>query len=105
MIANLARNVHLRWTDTIAPETPGQRPGAVVSKMYQLSFGASLGFGEAKIEDIPAHALCHDLLRITLFTKESIDINKLEACLTFQIHGNVEQTFCYFSTITDYCCT
>jgi hypothetical protein len=71
----------------MAPETPRQRPDAVISKINQLSFGSSLGFGEAKIQRISKYELCHDLLRLALFSKESIDVNYLDGCMLFQIHG------------------
>lgn len=33
------------------------------------------------------HALCHDLLRLGTFCKNTIDMNKLQAALGFQING------------------
>ncbi|KAG1144897.1 hypothetical protein G6F37_012230 [Rhizopus arrhizus] len=91
LLANPASGVHLRWSDITVAETPRQRPDAVISKMRQLSFGPSLGFGEAKVQSTPNYDLCHDLLRLALFGKESIDMNKLAGCLSFQIHGNAIQ--------------
>ncbi|KAF1799050.1 hypothetical protein FB192DRAFT_1248942, partial [Mucor lusitanicus] len=88
LLANPANGVHLRWSDITTAETPRQRPDAVISKMKQLSFGPSLGFGEAKVKSTANYGdLCHDLLRLALFSKESIDMNKLAGCLSFQIHG------------------
>ncbi|ORY94195.1 hypothetical protein BCR43DRAFT_532175 [Syncephalastrum racemosum] len=81
LLANPADGVHLRWSDIIVPETPKQRPDAVISKMRQLSFGPSLGFGEAKVQNAAGYDLCHDLLRLAVFSKESIDLNKLAGCL------------------------
>jgi hypothetical protein len=34
-----------------------------------------------------AKIFCEDLLRLATFTKDTIDSNKLQAALTFQIHG------------------
>ncbi|KAF1798469.1 hypothetical protein FB192DRAFT_1288450, partial [Mucor lusitanicus] len=90
LLANPANGVHLRWSDITIAETPRQRPDAVISKMKQLSFGPSLGFGEANTTN---YDLRHDLFRLALFSKESIDMNKLAGCLSFQIHGNVIQSF------------
>ncbi|KAG1048978.1 hypothetical protein G6F43_008669 [Rhizopus delemar] len=87
LLANPANNVHLRWSNTTTAETPRQRPDAVISKMRQLSFGPSLGFGEVKVQSTANHDLCHDILRLALFSKESIDMNKLAGCFSFQIHG------------------
>ncbi|KAG0166784.1 hypothetical protein DFQ30_006787, partial [Apophysomyces sp. BC1015] len=50
LIANPLNNVHLRWSDIMAPETARQRPDAVISKINQLSFGSLHGFGESKIQ-------------------------------------------------------
>jgi hypothetical protein len=33
------------------------------------------------------HALWHDLLRLGILTKDTLDQNKLEGALSFQIHG------------------
>jgi hypothetical protein len=33
------------------------------------------------------HALCHDLTRLATFAKDTIDINELQAALTFQANG------------------
>ncbi|KAG0187095.1 hypothetical protein DFQ28_006859, partial [Apophysomyces sp. BC1034] len=44
LIANPLNNVHLRWSDIMAPETARQRPDAVISKINQLSFGSLHGF-------------------------------------------------------------
>ncbi|ORX46309.1 hypothetical protein DM01DRAFT_351574 [Hesseltinella vesiculosa] len=49
-----------------------------------------LGFGEAKVQNTTSYDLCHDLLCLALFSKESIDMNKLGGCLSFQIHGHLE---------------
>ncbi|KAG1136893.1 hypothetical protein G6F37_012060 [Rhizopus arrhizus] len=75
LLANPASGVHLRWSDITVAETPRQRPDAVISKMRQLSFGPSLCFGEAKVQSTSNYDLCHDLLRLALFSKESIDID------------------------------
>lgn len=85
--------------DTIVSETHGQRSDTAVSKMTQLSFEASLDFDKAKVENIALRGLCHDLLWLAIFLKESLNINKLDACITFQIHGNtfnLRTNFCRF---------
>ncbi|ORX49518.1 hypothetical protein DM01DRAFT_1409488 [Hesseltinella vesiculosa] len=87
IIANPLNKVHLRWSDTMAPETPKRRPDAIISQINQLAYGSSLGFGEAKIQNASKYDLCHDLLRLALFSKECIDMNSLDGCFLFQIHG------------------
>ncbi|KAG0936198.1 hypothetical protein G6F57_012446 [Rhizopus arrhizus] len=54
-----------------------------------LEFNSALGFGEAKKveKDCNTYGLCRDLLLLAIFTKNTIDINKLNASLSFQIHG------------------
>lgn len=58
-------------------------------KYIKRNFGASLGFGEVKVSFATTdnYDLCHDLLRLGTFSKETIDMNKLPASMTFQIHG------------------
>ncbi|GAA5800601.1 hypothetical protein HPULCUR_006037 [Helicostylum pulchrum] len=88
------RNVLLRWTNISSDETEDLRPDATISKIEQLDFGASLGFGEAKISHstttTDTHALCHELLRSATFSKDTIDHNSLQAALPLQIHGYLE---------------
>ncbi|ORX48774.1 hypothetical protein DM01DRAFT_262919, partial [Hesseltinella vesiculosa] len=87
LISDPVKDVHLRWSDIIAPKTPRQRPDAVISKVNQLSFGQSLGFGEARVQHASNYELCHDLLRLALYSKDSIDMNYLDGCMLFQVHG------------------
>lgn len=66
-----------------------KRPDATLTKLTQLSYGPSLGFGEAKVAQPTTNNndLCHDLLRLGIFCKEAIDTHHWNACLAFQIHG------------------
>lgn len=61
----------------------------MITKLDQLVFGHSLGFGEAKIAQCTPdkYNLCHDLLRLALFCKETINKNQLNASLAFEING------------------
>lgn len=49
----------------------------------------SRGFGEAKVAQptCDKYMLCLDLTRLATFAKDTIDENKLNASLSFQIHG------------------
>ncbi|EPB92175.1 hypothetical protein HMPREF1544_01000 [Mucor circinelloides 1006PhL] len=73
----LKRSINLKWP--------------IIDKLYwkALVFEHSLGSGEAKIAQcIPdKYNLCHDLLHLALFCKETIDKNQLNASLAFQING------------------
>ncbi|ORE07011.1 hypothetical protein BCV72DRAFT_206410, partial [Rhizopus microsporus var. microsporus] len=54
----------------------------------QLSSGSSVGYGVAKIQQgCCSKSLCLDTLRLAIFTKNAIDVNKLDGVLAFQIHG------------------
>ncbi|KAI7849642.1 hypothetical protein BDC45DRAFT_539909 [Circinella umbellata] len=65
-----------------------KRPGATLTKLTQLSYGSSLGFGEAKVAQATTNNndLRHDLLRLGIFCKEAINTHHWNACLAFQIH-------------------
>ncbi|CEG75933.1 hypothetical protein RMATCC62417_10904 [Rhizopus microsporus] len=64
------------------------RRDAVIGEKQQLSFGSSVGYGEAKIQQgYCSKSLCLDTLRLAIFTKNAIDVNKLDGALAFQIHG------------------
>ncbi|KAI7886217.1 uncharacterized protein EV154DRAFT_545345 [Mucor mucedo] len=56
------KNIILRWSN-------------------QRDFGPSLGFGEVKVANPTTdnHALCLDLLRLGIFSKDTVDMNKLQA--------------------------
>ncbi|KAI8968899.1 hypothetical protein BDF20DRAFT_996011 [Mycotypha africana] len=113
LISDPDRLIHLRWTNAIpifffsfffefnsrtllkpssVPAIPMEkgknRPDAVISEKRQMSFGNSVGYGEAKtLQGSCSKSLCLDTLRLAIFTKNAIDINKLDGALTFQIHG------------------
>ncbi|EIE90692.1 hypothetical protein G6F46_005654 [Rhizopus delemar] len=89
ILANPDENVLLRWANVTCDATRDKRPDATISKLTQLVFGPSLGFGEAKVAQATCdkYMLCHDLIRLAAFTKDTIDENKLYASLSFQIHG------------------
>lgn len=88
VISDPDRSVHLRWTNAIPAENGKSRPDAVISEKPQLVFGSSRGYGEAKVlQGSCSKLLCLDTLRLATFTKNSIDVNKLDAALAFQIHG------------------
>ncbi|KAG0176913.1 hypothetical protein DFQ28_006716 [Apophysomyces sp. BC1034] len=90
LISDPDQFIHLRWTNTIPNEKNGKtRPDAVVSEKLQLSFGANIGFGEAKVQKGSGSrvSLCLDTLRLAIFTKNAIDVNGLDAAIAFQIHG------------------
>ncbi|SAL96970.1 hypothetical protein [Absidia glauca] len=89
LLSNPDKNVLLRWSNVISAESGDMRPDATISKIHQRSFGASLGYGEVKVarQRTDHHALCHDLLRLGIMTKDTLDQNKLEGALSFQIHG------------------
>ncbi|KAI9493281.1 hypothetical protein BDB00DRAFT_788128 [Zychaea mexicana] len=79
----------LRCSNIIAGETGEMRLDGTTSKLSQRELGPSRGFGEVKLAhpSTDKHALCHDLLRLAIFAKDTVDANKLQAALTFQING------------------
>ncbi|KAI9247263.1 hypothetical protein EDC94DRAFT_365042 [Helicostylum pulchrum] len=88
IISGPDRSVHLRWTNAIPAENGKSRPDAVISEKPQLVFESSLGYGEAKVlQDSCSKFLRLDTLRLAIFTKNSININKLDGALAFQTHG------------------
>lgn len=88
LISDPDRLVHLRWTNATPNEKGKSRPDVVISEKPQLVFGGSVGYGEAKTQQgCCSKLLCLDTLRLAIFTKNAIDINKLDGALAFQIHG------------------
>ncbi|KAI8092010.1 hypothetical protein BDF21DRAFT_377051 [Thamnidium elegans] len=83
------KNVLLRWSNVTSDESGEIRPDATISEICQRDFGPSRGYGEVKLArpTTDNHALCHDFLRLATLAKDTIDMNKLQAALTFQING------------------
>ncbi|KAI7887055.1 uncharacterized protein EV154DRAFT_573864 [Mucor mucedo] len=88
IISDNERNTLLRWLNKQA-EDDLLRPDASFTTINQLQFGFNLGFGEVKISQPTCDkgALCNDVLRLTHLTKEYLDNHRLDASLSFQIHG------------------
>ncbi|KAI7872593.1 hypothetical protein BDF14DRAFT_1877797 [Spinellus fusiger] len=89
LIADTERNTILRWSNKKQEKNNDFRPDATITKIHQLKHGFNLGHGEVKAKSgvCDYHALCHDLLRLGVFSKDSLDYNKLEYALAFQIHS------------------
>ncbi|KAI8642928.1 hypothetical protein BD408DRAFT_365863 [Parasitella parasitica] len=84
IISDPDRLIHLRWTNSTPMEKGKSRPDAVISEKQQMSFGNSVGYGEAKSQQGScSKSLCLDTLRLAIFTKNAIDINKLDGALAF----------------------
>ncbi|KAF1801932.1 hypothetical protein FB192DRAFT_1422037 [Mucor lusitanicus] len=64
-------------------------PNENVLLIYWANVTYSRGFGEAKVAQptCDKYMLCLDLTRLATFAKDTIDENKLNASLSFQIHG------------------
>ncbi|KAG0831728.1 hypothetical protein G6F29_007255 [Rhizopus arrhizus] len=86
-ISNLL--VHLRWTNSIPIEGGKLRPDAIIAKKQQLEYDGSVGHDEVKVNqgNTSKYLLCMDTLRLAIFNKNAIDVNKLDGSLAFQIHG------------------
>ncbi|EIE90729.1 hypothetical protein RO3G_15440 [Rhizopus delemar RA 99-880] len=80
--------VHLRSTNSLPNEKRETRPDAAISEKPHLEFTSSIGFGEAKVKQRSSarYSLCIDNLRLTTFCKNTIDDNKLDGAIAFQIH-------------------
>ncbi|KAI8973346.1 hypothetical protein BDF20DRAFT_1002337 [Mycotypha africana] len=88
LICDPEKLVHLRWTNATPSEGGKLRPDAVISKRQQLEYEGSVGYGEAKViqGSSSRYSLCMDTLRLAIFSKNAIDVNKLEGALAFQIY-------------------
>ncbi|KAG1018445.1 hypothetical protein G6F26_010948 [Rhizopus arrhizus] len=88
LICDPEKLVHLRWTNATPSEGGKLRPDAVISKRQQLEYEGNIGYGGAKVNQGSSsrYLLCMDTLRLAIFNKNAIDVNKLEGALAFQIH-------------------
>ncbi|ORE21986.1 hypothetical protein BCV71DRAFT_272345, partial [Rhizopus microsporus] len=89
ILVNLDENVLLRWANVTCDATGDKRPDATISKLTQMSFGSSLGFGEAKLAQPTCDKciLCLDLARLATFAKDTVFLKINNASLSFQIHS------------------
>ncbi len=61
-----------------------------MSEKQQLALESNVGHGTAKIQQgCCTKSLCLDIFRLTIFTKNVIDVNKLDDALAFRIHGKI----------------
>ncbi|KAI8147012.1 hypothetical protein BJV82DRAFT_710326 [Fennellomyces sp. T-0311] len=93
LLSEPSQDVCLRWTNKRARENrisfTQNRPDAVISKQDQHLWKESMGFGEVKVKEAnpDVNALARDLLRLAIFSKNSIDANALKGVMVFQVHG------------------
>lgn len=94
LVSDPDKLVHLRWTNLVPIEKGKAWPDVVISEKPYLEFTASIGFGEAKVQQRPGtrYSLCNDT-----FCKNTIDVNKLDGAIVFQIHSKEKKG-------GDYCC-
>ncbi|KAI7852195.1 hypothetical protein BDC45DRAFT_444308, partial [Circinella umbellata] len=64
-------------------------PDAIICQIDQLKWGLSMGFGEVKLAEPTCNAdvLGQDLIRLAMLGRKTLIETKLEASLSFQIHG------------------
>lgn len=66
-----------------------RRPDSSISALDGVHLGSTLGYGEVKCygQSKNNYVIAKDLIRLGVFSKNSIDIGKLEGVLTFQTIG------------------
>ncbi|RCH93605.1 hypothetical protein CU098_006825, partial [Rhizopus stolonifer] len=75
-------------TDSVASPVLNVPASLTDLTLLSLVFGGSVGYGEAKTrQGCCSKVLCLDTLRLAIFTKNAIDVSKLDGALAFQIHG------------------
>ncbi|ORZ01669.1 hypothetical protein BCR43DRAFT_413225, partial [Syncephalastrum racemosum] len=80
--------IHLRWTNTIPAEKEKTQPDPVICEKPQMDFQGRVSFSEVRVyQRCGRHSLCMDTLRLAIFAKNAMDVNKLEGTLVSQIHG------------------
>ncbi|KAI8988509.1 hypothetical protein BDF20DRAFT_833353 [Mycotypha africana] len=89
ILANSDENVLLRWANVTCDATGDKRPDATISKLRKCLLDQALDLARQKVAQptCDKYMLCLDLTRLATFAKDTIDENKLNASLSFQIHG------------------
>ncbi|KAI8067067.1 hypothetical protein BC940DRAFT_333654 [Gongronella butleri] len=92
LLEDLKQGVMLRWTSAKDDNDSDLHPDSNISVMIGTSFGASIGYGEAKClkEALNHAAIGKDLMRLGHFAKRAIVASKKEShrVLTFFVVGN-----------------
>lgn len=85
IISDPEKNTLLRWSNKKPEENKDMRPDVTITKIQQLKYGYNLGHGEVKTKSSACdnHALAHDLFRISVLAKDTLDHNKLAHALAF----------------------
>ncbi|CAO3641339.1 unnamed protein product [Mucor fragilis] len=79
--------VLLQWPNTLVLDGSQKRPDATAFILDQDSYSIPVAFGEAKLPTASHILLVKDLLRIAMFSKDSIDTNSLSSIISFQAVG------------------
>ncbi|KAI7858120.1 hypothetical protein BDC45DRAFT_434273 [Circinella umbellata] len=79
--------VLLRWTNTTPNKSGELRPNTVICKRQQLEYEGSIGYEEAEVNqgNSNRYLLCMDTVRLAIFNKNAIVVNKLDGALALQI--------------------
>lgn len=82
---------HVCRPNTKVEDSKSKRPDAVVFSLLQNQYETAVCYGEAKLEEAKKapNTLVQDLLRLALFSKDTIDNKRLSACMSFQAVGKL----------------
>ena len=75
-----------------------KQPDAIINNIEQLSWGSSMGHGEAKVKEEAnnLYSLSADLIRVAVFNKDGIDFYNMQCMLGFQVVGRITMGFSFF---------
>ncbi|CAO3652138.1 unnamed protein product [Cunninghamella blakesleeana] len=91
-----SNGILFRWCDTVNLEASKtsisiskRRPDNCITQLDGYDYDSNLGFGEVKShhETNNKAAICKDLIRLGVFSKNSIDVGNMNAVLCFQAIG------------------
>src|SRR6185312_5064576 len=72
-----------------------KQPDAIINNIEQLSWGSSMGHGEANVKEEAnnLYSLSADLIRVAVFNKDGIDFYKMRCMFGFQVVGKITVAF------------
>lgn len=91
MLSENENNVILRWTNKAADNYSSKWSDAIISAMNEE---VCLGYGECKLGSVSGKAPNMDILKLTIYTQRTINIDSKQNVFSFNIE-DFKINFCY----------
>ncbi|KAG1136215.1 hypothetical protein G6F37_012147 [Rhizopus arrhizus] len=91
MFHNPQENMYFRWLNKQVPDTDTRRPDGHIYKMKQRNINCSVGFVEVKPEKSDSIKRHEDMIRLTAFCKDALEMQSSKVMIGVQVVGKSSQ--------------